>query len=572
MAPGLFRSSRTHANHTERAVMSARFKSSMTVILYVGVCALGLTMALHPVLQSGFRLTPGDPGDASFCHYIMEHGWQWLSGNPLHSRFWDAPFYYPAKGVTAYSVVLVSAAIPYWVARALHIAPDLAWSLSLACNFTLNFGSAALLLRRGLHIGNAGAAAGAFIFAFAAPRTNQLLHPQLLVQYWGVLALYGLVRLVALRRRELLAIDNDKQAWGYAALTCFGFVGQLYADYYTAWFLGFGILLVGLSGVFFQNSRRQLLNLLRRDGKRFVACAVLAGLALWPLASHYLEVARLFGFRAFDKVSFHLARPASWFNIGPSHWLYGWTAAFPSFSSLPAEHEHRIGFGYITPLLAAIGLWRARRRYAWVLPCIVGIAALIFLSTKWGPGFNPWHAVYYFAPGARAIRAMARIGEVLLLPAAIGVAALIDSFPVSRFKWLFLAPLCGFAALEQGVTVSTFDTGQHRRLIESIAEAVPSRCSSFYFAAIKGKQGPPNYHVASMWAGSLRQIPTINGYSGYAPPGYPLSWFPVTSPEQGEGVRDALDRWRAQNALSASTTCLIAFEPQDDPQMGPRAP
>jgi hypothetical protein len=62
-----------------------------------------LGMALVPLSVTGFDLSrmPGDEGDGYFNACVLEHGWQWLSGQQSH--FWDAPFYYPQPNVIAYS-------------------------------------------------------------------------------------------------------------------------------------------------------------------------------------------------------------------------------------------------------------------------------------------------------------------------------------------------------------------------------------------------------------------------------------------------------------------------------------
>src|SRR5206468_5737674 len=51
---------------------------------------------------------------------------------------------------------------------------------------------------------------------------------------------------------------------------------------------------------------------------------------------------------------------------------------------------------------------------------------MALLAMEWPGGFSLWRAVYLYVPGASALRAVSRIGVALVLPAALGLALVVD--------------------------------------------------------------------------------------------------------------------------------------------------
>src|SRR5690242_4830566 len=92
---------------------------------------VGILFAYYPTFSSSFRLMQNDPGDSLFNNYILEHGYRWVTQQPLHTAFWDAPFFFPERNVTAYSDILLGAAPIYWLWRVFNFLPDTAFQLWL---------------------------------------------------------------------------------------------------------------------------------------------------------------------------------------------------------------------------------------------------------------------------------------------------------------------------------------------------------------------------------------------------------------------------------------------------------
>jgi hypothetical protein len=155
-----------------------------------------------------------------------------------------------------------------------------------------------------------------------------------------------------------------------------------------------------------------------------------------------------------------------------------------------------------------------------------------------------WLAYSGMIPGSIAIRAIGRVVLVLLVPAALGLACLVEILDRRRFavlSWIVVL-VC---LVEQAVTTDTFDAAASRASIASVARRIdPSRVAFFY----RPGGGVPfyRYHVDAMWASLATGVPTVNGYSNH-----PRAWnrfFGLdTDPEPD--VQGALDEWERSQGL-----------------------
>ena len=197
----------------------------------VGV--LGVVMAHHPMIFSGLQRVQVSLIDSRFNNYVLEHCFLWSAGTLHHTEFWNPPLFYPAPNVAAYSDLLLSVAPVYMVIRACGLPPDTAFQLWMIALSGLNYALAYHILGRRFGLAAPAAAVAAFLFAFGAPRINQLGHPQLLPQFLSLVtidALFGLFtgqgRPTPVWKRAIL--------WQAAML---GVVTQVYAGFYLGWFL-----------------------------------------------------------------------------------------------------------------------------------------------------------------------------------------------------------------------------------------------------------------------------------------------------------------------------------------------
>lgn len=509
-----------------------------------------MAMVFHATLLSGWALVQGDLLDTRFNLYILEHGYRWLLRAPGHTSFWNAPFYYPAPNVTAYSDTLLTVAPVYWLLRAIGLAPDTALQCWLMVMATLNFAAAYAFLRRAARAGSGAAAAGAFLFAFANARTAQMAHPQMQPQLYTVLALYALVRAI----QALDAPDEARAARRWIPVFAAAVAAQFWAGFYYGFFLVLALGIAALWSLPFPEPRAALGALVRRHPGPLGASAALGVLLVAPLAAHYLAVVRVLGLRPYASLSEFIPTPWSWLSLGRDNWVYGAIMRAPAFAArMPREQE--LGLGLVTTALAAWGLL-ARRRHPLAALSLATALTIVVIATRVPGGHTLWTYVFLWVPGASALRAVSRIGIMLLLPAAIGVAMFIDH--ARAREWRTAALVAALAVmLEQGQEPQVYGKSAARAAEARVASLVPSACEAFVYTPRHARRMTWQYQVDGMWAGLERGIPTVNGYSGNAPPGWMLRQIRLDEPGAEARVDAALAAWRARWGSRLPPLCRL---------------
>ncbi len=508
--------------------------------------AIGLLTALPPLVISGFEETPGGR-DTQLVNYALEHSYRFLQQHPLHHDFWDPPIFYPARNVAAYTDTLLSLAPFYWPWRTLGLAPDSAFQVWLVIMWALNFLAFYLYLRRIFGLGETGAAAGAFLFAFGSSRAANVLHPQLIPAFFLVAALYALHR----------AFDSElprrwRQGWILAfflALTA-----QAWGAVYPAFFFALLTGLALLAALTSRPARARFGSFLRDGAPALVAGALVAAVLTAPLAARYRVTAETHGVRTWEDVEPFQPRWVSWMLMGTTHRLWGWLYD----TELTAEGRflrtanHANGLGLIALAVAGIGLYRHRRLPAVRLMVMASLLAIL-LTTVFPGGFTFWRLVYENLPGAAAIRAVGRIGLLLLIPAGLGVGWFFES---RRGPWWQTAAILLLLIVEQAHAPAAYDKLEARRRAQAIAEAVGADCRSFFVTTTATH---PGIHEDAMWAGILAGVPTVNGRYGNFPPGWTL--YDKAYRRRGDASQDgadaALGAWLEHNCLAAEDVCRI---------------
>jgi hypothetical protein len=436
---------------------------------------IGLATVYSPTLLSFGARVQTDLGDTRFVHFLLEHGWRALTGS---GSYWDLPIFYPdGHNTLAWSENLTGVAPLYWLWRAVGFSEDAAFQLWLPTLTTLNFVAGYFLLRRPLALSRVASSVGAWLFAFAALRTNQMAHQQLMPVFFSAWAVHALVRL------------HQTKRWGWAALAGAAVGGQLVASVYLGWFLVFGLGLFGLCGLSVACQRAMFW--------RHAFSAVVAGALFLPIYVHY----RSTGFHwTYEDAAPYVAQWRDFLRFGPGSWL----------SSDDTNIEHRLGLGLVTAAASVAGLVLSRR---WDL--LRASAALCVLAVMC------WPLVWRFVPGASGVRTPCRVLELLLFPAAIGLALLVERLP--RMPPELWGLLLAAVFVEQGVTTLSFDKAENRRHIDSVAAKVHTSCEAFIYGSEHPRQPRDYYQLDAMWASLETGVPTVSGYSGHMPPGWPFA-------------------------------------------------
>jgi hypothetical protein len=397
------------------------------------------------------------------------------------------------------------------------------------------------------------------LFAGGSCRAAQLGHQQLLCHLYVMTAIYAVFRMF-----DPPLSDGKGGIW--FGVFCASVALQLYTAFYFGFFL---ILVLGIALAWcmtFAGCRREVIAFARRHGSAVGICLFVTALAMLPWLKYYLAASRELGPRPYAEVRALLPRIESWFFMGPTSWWYGWIHS-SSFSPkvLPLS-EQRIGMGLLTPVIVLTGLvWSWRRRSVRIL--LGTTVTVMFLVTyiRWFGLPEPWRAVFAAVPGAGAIRAVARIGMLLLIPASLGLALFLERMlsaqrPFTSAAVLVVASAC---ILEQGHTTPSYDKRAVREEVARLAAKIAPECDAFFYGAVELEPYRWKTQIDAMWAGWVAGKPTINGYSGNVPPG----WSPIRAAlfsESGPDLRrlsQEVGRWLRLYGLNASRICWIGLPP-----------
>ena len=526
-------------------------RSLFPALLPVAGLALGLALLFHPVLWGGLTRVPGWPEqDPRLIAYVFEHAYRWLGGDPAHAALWSPPIFFPQRDVGQYTEPLFGLAPFYWPWRLAGFAPLAAYQLWLATVFALNYLSALALLRWSLGTALPAATLGSFVFAFGSARIASLSKAHLVPSFYLVLATIALVELF----RDPPRSGARSAAWLRVALFAASLVAQFNSAFYPFWFYGLALLVAAAWTLVVPSLRRAAWPVVRRNAVPIVVCGGLAAIAIAPLAARYVAAAGDVGFRTYDPTK--ITQWFSWLLTGSSNWLWGWLDDRPRFRPW-SRSIHANGLGFVTMLLAALGLWRARRRPLVVLLVLV-TATMFVLTLRVHGDARAWRWVRVVVPGGEGLRAVARIGSLLAFPVAIGLALFFDGAMRRGRGWL-LAVLAGLCVLEQVHRDLSFDRGFADFRVARIVERIPPGCRAF-FLATTGGASDPDVHDDAMWAGLVSGVPTVNGRSGAVPPGWPLADAHVASDDERGDLRRRLAAWSEARGLAPGDVCFVEVD------------
>jgi hypothetical protein len=532
--------------------------------------------AHHPMILSGFERVQVDPGDTRLNNYILEHGYRRLWGPAAAGKgaesLWDMPFFHPKRNTAAYGDLLLGAAPFYWVWRWAAFPPDTSFQLWMLTVTAANSLAGYLLLRGPLKLSRPAAAAGAVLFACGNSRIAQLNHQQLLSGLYVVAAVYALLR--------AFEPGGSRRVAAWIAVFFAAVVAQLYTGYYVGFFLLLALLAALAWSLASRGCRSELKVFVRAHWRVLAASAALAGAAMVPWLRHYLPAAAETGLRPYGEVRNMLPRVQSWFYMGRWNWLYGRAAEAGIFARLPMPHEHALGLGLLTTAAAAFGLWRFRRERA--VRLAAAVALTLMLLTLWLPGgWSLWWLVHHAVPGAGAIRAVARVGLLLLVPASMGLAMFVEAGLRARRRLpaaaaLLLAVLC---LIEQGQTTSTYDKravrDDVRRLAVEVRRARAEDCRAFIYlpaAADAPRGGCTSTPCGLAWRPGCP--PSTATRATRRPAGTCTAWATGAPPAAGgwrrplpAGPRRAVSTWPASPASTGRREAAGAKPLIGDPAM-----
>lgn len=554
-----------------------------------GVVGLEIVLAFTPLLWGAHHYfsaakIPGDLGDARFNMYVLEHGFLWLSGRD--SSFWSAPFFFPAKDVIAYSDNLLGSLPLYAFFRWFHYGRESSFQLWIVVSFFLNYGASYWVMRKwGLPF--FGAVSGSYVFTFALPVMGQVGHAQLFARFMVPVGFYYWLKFLEGRRLGDWSISLMALLW------------QVYLGIYTGYFLGMAYALTLVSRWLLLQSY-EVPNETIKIRSRFIICRAIADirhffailrksktrpfllsfgsfvLGLVPLAIPYGTVALEMGGRSWNEISSMLPRLSSYFRA-PQSIFYG--KFFHWGDDLPLPWEHMIFVGIIPFVcLTAFPFWIRTRRLSEPKVMTLRIAwgaLLIFFVLTFEIGKLSMYWFLALLPGGDAIRAVTRYMLVMIFPVAFIMGALLSSF-LEQFQSLFpfrksvgsmiffyLAAIASIVFVV-GDQVSDFPSYSKQATLDRVGLMKAQMIDSMKINGVVSSQVVVwvnqnnsqffQRQIDAMLAAQELGIPTINGYSGNVPKGYPGDLFYLS-----KGKCNGLKQWMSFHKQDFSGKTLLVI-------------
>jgi len=482
----------------------------------LGLLAFGfIFIVLHQ--SDYFRAIPGNMGDARFNNVVLEHLYLWFTGKA--QSLWSPGFFYPYPGTLTFSDNHFGTGIVYILMRLLGLDPEEAFIGWYTIAAPLNYLCCYYALRK-IGLSEKGSAVGAFVFTFAFNVAARHGHAQLAYRFAVPMAMLAWHRFV--KRADV----------GQLAITALWVTVQFYCSIYLGYFL---LLLLGATlAAQLLVSRlvphadqplRSFMTCVKGAGsKRSMGSAlaiVSCGAALGALFFPYMHYSSLYGFhRDYAEIEGMLPRPSSYL-LSDASYLWGRFGKY--IHGIPMRWEHQMFFGASACLLAAIALIRKPNQTA--LVAFIALLLLIILTLDVGG-----HSLYSLIdqlPLANAVRAVTRIGLVMIFPVAVMAGTGFDRFmapqPHHVVKVIVAISLAAFMLVEYTAYYTEWlPLKELRARYTELAARVPPHLPADAIIYLPLTPNEPYYYseLDGVQLAQMLNRNTLNGYSGNAPAGF----------------------------------------------------
>jgi hypothetical protein len=505
-------------------------------------CLLALAIFFRDFLDSGFNLIAGNLGDNRLCIAIIEHWRAVLYGQ----AFFTSPnFYWPQLGVLGYSEAFFLHALPYLVGRAAGLDPYLAFELTLILFKAVGFFSMLWLLRSFIGVSRSVALVGSALFTLSNLYFISVGHSQLVAVVFVPL-LIG----IGCTAWRMYSKEQTVSGCIYGALFGALLALILYTSYYIGWFTTLAGGIAILSACAYEVVRKRSFSSLNiwiraavERGSIFATAALAFEITVLPFVMTYLPALQQTGGRSFEECLLYSAQPIDVVNIGSLNWIWGglldtirarsgYTPMIPSESQRgwPPLTLGLLAAGLLLGFLRAKGRNRpgSEKNKSHFLSPVLGATFIVgwALSIKVHE-HSLWWLIFKFVPGGSAIRVPARFNFVLNILVVVVVCLVLDQLYRGKRHSMTISfwVVSAFLLLEQTNTVPTHHINRDsEHAIFGRVHRPPSACTSFFLASPATPERPPYAdQIDAMLIARINNLPTVNGYSGWSPPGWNLA-------------------------------------------------
>ncbi len=494
-------------------------------LIIVLILMIGLWLIVIKPLGPNLSLLPGELVDNRLDIYLLEHFFRWISG--LDKSFWTASFAYPYQNTVAFSDNFLGSAPFYIIFRWFGFNRESAFQGWYILGYCLNFLSAAYVLSR-LNFKPLAIGAGAFFFTFGLPLLGQENHVALLYRFGVPLACFALWRMQeAPKLRTFAAII----LW-----TVWQFYLSIYLGVFLVMFLIVFALLLPLCMPsqpfwrFFRFWPHRIKSAWLLTPKTEQLIVILAtiflglcmGIQLWP----YYQVTRIYGFsRNWSEVAKMLPTWQSYLLADGSQL---WRFISTRITGVPMRWEHQLFPGGLAVALVMIGLFLRGNSKTTMLVKPHFWATLVLAAFTFSINGYSLFRYLWILPGINSLRAITRIILVLMWPIALLISTGFEKLLQERNHYNLLG--VGVAYILVGLLMAeavlfdhfTFNKAASQARLTELNDQIPVTIPDQPILIVANKNGDPwnLTEVDGMLLSQQLGWPTLNGYTGYLPPGY----------------------------------------------------
>lgn len=545
-----------------------RARARQSLAFYAVAAAAGIlasALCFGEFFTSRGNLISGNFGDPRLNIVLQEHWYNVFRGR----EDWLSPlFFHPVAHVLSYSVTLALQSLPYSVLRLAGCDPYVSFELTLWLFAMIGY-AATLALLRFFGVNRWFAVLGAVLFS-----CSNLYHLCPSSQCYTTMLVPALLLCVAkavgggaspssapVRTTVLLSLAGA--AWSLI----------LYSEFYTGWFFTlFAAIACLIIVVVHRSLARSGLELLVRSWPSFAIALLVAALAMVPFALTYGPAIAAHQGRPFDEVIRYSLTFSDLVNISRANLVWGRLLERLDPRSLAWGQSYGLPPGLVLTFMAACGWLLARElrrgrerddpRFALLSSAAAAVLVAWALMCRTDHG-TLWHAVWHRVPGASAIRVTARFQYLLsLVVVAASVAALSAAWEAAGPRrrgaggWVrvLLAAAGAFLAIEEVNLARNhgIDRRQELALLATVPGPPPG-CESF---CLREPPEPAKHGIAqqidAMLIAERLGVPTVNGYSGFNPPGWNMA------NTASADYYDQVGRWAALHHLRHLCAVLLA--------------
>lgn len=499
-------------------------KAFQNNIPFLSAILVGLIAMPIALLGFDFSFYPGDLGDARFNIYLLEHGYQFLSGK--HEWYWNAPFMYPVENVITVSDNLLGTVPVYSVFRVLGFDTFTSFQLWFIAVFALNF-TAAYWLFNWLFKNRYAAAVAAFIFAFSISSQSQMGHAQVFARFFIPLAFLFIFKF----GKEL------KPKYFFLAALCV--VGQFYCGIYLGMLTILPFVAVTLTLVAWRY-KLLLQNVKKLKWWGFMVASVIVNAALlfklmWP----YYQRSLISLPDSYENIFVTLPKFISYVFAKNGSLL--WKSLEAIATDIPAWYNHQLfpGIFVCISLMAAFFLllkYKEKNRLEISLLFIAGLVTLLFFIRV--DDFTLYQYIYKI-PGFQSLRSLTRIIGIDLLffglVAGIFVKYLTEKFPKRQI--VIFPLLLGFIVLDNYVDPKmTYRSPKNiaRERVDALVAKMnhlPAGTLISYEPEIVDNGAA--IQLDAMLASQALELKCLNGYSATSPATFTPYWIEPNAENRG---------------------------------------